>query len=70
MILVRHETTPDDIHGMAAAQGILTSGAARPAMQRSWRGVWESRRSPVPATLEVDEGSGEIRVGLDRGHRR
>ena len=24
MILVRHETTPDDIHGMIAAQGILT----------------------------------------------
>ena len=24
MILVRWETTPDDIHGMIAAQGILT----------------------------------------------
>ena len=25
MILVRWETTPDDIHGMIAAQGILTA---------------------------------------------
>ena len=25
MILVRRETTPDDYHGMIAAQGILTS---------------------------------------------
>jgi pyruvate,orthophosphate dikinase len=29
VILVRWETTPDDIHGMAAAQGILTSHGGR-----------------------------------------
>ena len=26
LILVRVETTPDDIHGIVASQGVLTSG--------------------------------------------
>jgi pyruvate,orthophosphate dikinase len=35
VILVRPETTPDDIHGMAAAVGILTVKGARPPMPPS-----------------------------------
>ena len=40
VILVRRETNPDDLNGMIAAEGILTSAAARPATRRSSPGGW------------------------------
>ena len=63
VILVRHETTPDDIHGMAAAQGILTSRGGKTSHAAVVaRGMGKPAVTGA-ATLEVDEGSGEIRVG-------
>ena len=43
VILVRPETTPDDIHGMAAAIGILTSQGARRLTPPSSPVAWASR---------------------------
>jgi pyruvate, orthophosphate dikinase len=40
VILVRRETNPDDLNGMIAAEGILTSRGARPATRRSSPGGW------------------------------
>jgi pyruvate, orthophosphate dikinase len=51
VIMVRPETKPDDVHGMLAAEGILTRAADAPATRR-WspgssasRPWWASRRS-------------------------
>jgi pyruvate,orthophosphate dikinase len=46
VILVRIETSPEDIHGMHAAQGILTT---RGGMTPSSRVAWASPVSPAPA---------------------
>ena len=48
VILVRPETSPDDLHGMIAAEGILTSRGGSSATRRSSRGAWASRRSAAP----------------------
>jgi len=44
IILVRVETSPEDIHGMHAAEGILTT---RGGMW--WRAAWASPAFPAPA---------------------
>ena len=43
IILVRQETSPDDVHGMMVAKGILTAVAARAATRRWWRAAWACR---------------------------
>ena len=49
VILVRPETSPDDLHGMIAAEGILTSrGGLVSATRRSSRAAWASPRSAAP----------------------
>ena len=51
VILVRRETNPDDLGGMIAAQGILTSrAAARPRTRRSSPAAWER-----PAVCGADD---------------
>ena len=46
-ILITHETSPDDIAGMAAAKGILTqTGGGRPATQPWSPGRWTRPASP------------------------
>jgi pyruvate,orthophosphate dikinase len=63
VILVRHETSPDDIHGMHAAEGVLTT-----------RGGMTSHAAVVArgmgkccvvgcGDLRVDEAAGTLRVG-------
>jgi len=68
VILVRRETTPDDLHGMIAAQGVLTSrggktshaavvarGMARPASAA--RKSWSSTRPPSPSPPRTTRSS-------------
>jgi pyruvate,orthophosphate dikinase len=50
VILVRPETSPEDIHGMHAARGILTNTAARPVMRRSSHAAWGGHASPARVT--------------------
>ncbi len=45
VILVRDETTPDDLHGMIRPRGCSPPAAARPATRPSSRSGWASRRS-------------------------
>lgn len=40
VVLVRLETSPEDIEGMKAAQGILTVRGGMTSMQRLWPVVW------------------------------
>ena len=63
VILVRWETTPDDIHGMAASQGILTSHGGRTS-----HAAVVARGMGIPAvtgagSIDVDEAAGRFQVG-------
>ena len=50
VILVRVETSPEDIHGMHAAEGILTTrGGMTIRTPPWWRAAWASPASPAPA---------------------
>ena len=63
VLLVRHETTPDDIHGMAVAQGILTSRGGKTSHAAVVaRGMGKPAVTGA-AALNVDEGSGLLTVG-------
>ena len=64
VILVRWETTPDDIHGMIAAQGILT---AHGGMRRSPRA---SRREPTHPRRETRQRFVRCRPGCGRSSRK
>ncbi len=61
VILVRNETSPDDVHGMQAAQGILTARGGlvshAAVVARGWG---------IPAVVGADQvqiGTGELTVG-------
>src|SRR5690606_15355116 len=58
VILVRHETSPEDIHGMHAAQGILT---ARGGMTSHAAVVGRGMGRPCVV------GAGECRIDVERG---
>ncbi len=58
VILVRHETSPEDIHGMHAAQGILT---ARGGMTSHAAVVGRGMGKPCVV------GAGECRIDAERG---
>jgi len=63
VILVRWETTPDDIHGMAAAEGILTSHGGRTS-----HAAVVARGMGIPAVtgaggIDVDESSRRFQTG-------
>ncbi|MEQ8718939.1 MAG: pyruvate, phosphate dikinase [Acidimicrobiales bacterium] len=63
VVLVRPETKPDDVHGMLAAQGILTARGGRTS-----HAALVARQFGRPAVvgahaLEVDLGAREIRAG-------
>src|SRR5512133_3351703 len=62
VILVRWETTPDDLHGMIAAQGILTSHGGKTS-----HAAVVARGMGKPCVcgaekLKIDAGKGEARV--------
>jgi pyruvate,orthophosphate dikinase len=61
VILVRHETSPEDIHGMHAAKGILT---ARGGMTSHAAVVARGMGRPCVA------GAGEIRIDYEAGEMR
>jgi pyruvate,orthophosphate dikinase len=63
VVLVRWETTPDDIHGMAAAQGILTSHGGRTS-----HAAVVARGMGIPAvtgagSIDVDESTRRFTAG-------
>jgi pyruvate, orthophosphate dikinase len=63
VILVRAETSPDDIHGMHAADGILTArGGMTSHAAVVARGMGKSCVVGC-STLRVDDARGEIRLG-------
>jgi len=68
-ILVRHETSPDDFHGMAGAQAVLTArGGMTSHAAVVARGM--GKACVVGAgDLEIDYGQGIVRVG-DMGVRK
>ncbi|WKZ83757.1 MAG: pyruvate, phosphate dikinase [Acidimicrobiia bacterium] len=59
VILVRWETTPDDIHGMAAAQGILTSHGGR-----------TSHAAVVARGMGIPAVTGAGMIAVDQAARR
>ncbi|MGC9371760.1 MAG: pyruvate, phosphate dikinase [Thermovirgaceae bacterium] len=63
IILVRPETTPDDIHGLFAAQGVLTSrGGMTSHAAVVARGIGKPCVSGCEA-VQIDLDAGEMRVG-------
>src|SRR5581483_6395479 len=63
IVLVRFDTTPDDIHGLAAAQGILT---AHGGMASHAAVVARGMGKPCVAgcsALEIDEDAGRCTIG-------
>ena len=60
VILVRWETTPDDIHGMIQAKGILTAHGGMTSHAASSHAAWGSRASPAA------KGSRSTRRGRSR----
>ena len=63
VILVRWETTPEDIHGMAAAAGILTSHGGKTSHAAVVaRGMGKPAVTGVNE-LVVDEEAGQLRIG-------
>src|SRR5258708_10933881 len=60
VILVRHETSPEDIHGMQVAEGILTARAGMTSHAAVVaRGMGKSCVAGVSA-LEIDYGAGTL----------
>jgi len=62
-LLVRKETAPDDIHGMYAAQGVLTATGGMTS-HAAVVGRQMGKPSVVGAgELEIDESKGRLRIG-------
>ena len=60
-VLVRHETSPEDIHGMAAAEGVLT---ARGGLVSHAAGVARQWGKPaVVGAQEIEVGESSMEVG-------
>jgi len=69
VILVRTETSPEDIHGMQAAAGILTTrGGLTSHAAVVARGMGRPCVSGV-GDIQIDDGAGEMRIG-DRTFKR
>ena len=49
VILVRQETSPEDLRGMSVANGILTARGGMTSHARWWRAAWASAVSAAPA---------------------
>ena len=79
VLLVRNETSPEDLRGMIAAEGILTARAASVRTRRSSPARWARSASAAPArcrSITSKDGDGRRpdlqrrRFPLDRRHRR
>lgn len=63
VVMVRWETNPDDIHGLAAAEGVLTSHGGKTSHAAVVaRGMGKAAVTGA-AELEVDEAAGKFTVG-------
>ncbi len=63
VVLVRWETNPDDIHGLAAAEGVLTSHGGKTSHAAVVaRGMGKAAVTGA-ADIEVDEAAGRFSVG-------
>ena len=60
VILVRRETSPEDLPGMVASKGVLTTRGARPRTPRSWRAAWACACVVGAETITVHDD--ELRV--------
>jgi pyruvate,orthophosphate dikinase len=63
VILVRHETSPEDIHGMHAARGILTALGGRTSHAAVVARQMGKCCVAGCAALEIDAGAGRARLG-------
>ncbi|MCP4688535.1 MAG: pyruvate, phosphate dikinase [Desulfobacterales bacterium] len=63
VIMVRQESRPDDIHGMLASQGILTSRGGRTSYAALVARQFGKLAVVGVSALEIDMGRREIRVG-------
>jgi len=63
VILVRDETTPDDFHGMVAAQGILTARGGKTSHAAIVAVGMGTPAVTGVSTIEVDERAGVMHVG-------
>jgi pyruvate,orthophosphate dikinase len=63
VVLVRPETKPDDVHGMLAAKGILTSRGGRTSHAALVARQFGKPAIVGAAELEIDVAEREIRVG-------
>jgi pyruvate,orthophosphate dikinase len=57
---------PEDIHGMHAAEGILTTRGGMTSTRPWWRAAWASPASPAPAAIRVDYASQTLTAGGPR----
>ena len=55
VVLVRLETSPEDIEGMKAAQGILTVRGGMTSHAAWWPAAWASAASPACGAIAMDE---------------
>ena len=71
VILVRKETTPDDLHGMVVARASSPAAAARPRTPPSWPAAWAAPASAAPSrsTSTPARASSRVRGGktVDEG---
>ena len=63
VLLVRVETSPEDLRGMIAAEGILTArGGVSVRTRRSSPARWARSASAAPAALQIDYGKKTVSV--------
>ena len=65
VVLVRPETKPDDVHGMLAAKGILTSKGGRTSHAALVARQFGKPAIVGAASLEIDVNGRQIRVGTE-----
>ncbi|KAL3922563.1 MAG: hypothetical protein SGILL_002137 [Bacillariaceae sp.] len=69
-IMVRDETSPDDVEGMYAAEGILTARGGMTSHAAVVARGWGKTCVCGCTTLSVDEAKGEITITLEDGSQK
>ncbi|MDA8020061.1 MAG: pyruvate, phosphate dikinase [Thermoanaerobaculia bacterium] len=62
-VLVRHETSPEDIHGMHVAEAIVTARGGMTSHAALVARGWGKTCVVGCGALDIDPGEGEVRVG-------
>ena len=63
VLLVRIETTPEDLRGMIAAEGILTARGGVSSHAALVAGRWARSASSAPAAVDIDYQARTVTVG-------